>query len=52
MPVPMTSIQYVQLRLSQAVATSADRTQSEQGDLLARLLAMAFAAARKSAVTL
>ncbi|HEU4318521.1 MAG TPA: hypothetical protein VFS66_00405 [Acidimicrobiia bacterium] len=51
MPLPMTSIQYVQMRLSDAVQTSAERTDVEQRDLLARLLAVAYAAAQKSPVT-
>jgi hypothetical protein len=50
MPDPMTSIQYVQLRLSEAVETAHERTPSEQSEFLARLLAVAFAAAQKSPV--
>ena len=49
-PVPMTSIQYVQLRLSEAVETAHERSENEQSHLLARLLAVAFAAAKKSPV--
>ena len=52
MPDPMTSLQYVQLRLAEAVETSNERTKDEQSVILARLLAMAFAATRLSPVTL
>ena len=48
MPVPMTSIQYVQLRLTEAVESSHERSQSQQSELLSRLLAVAFAAVQES----
>lgn len=50
MPVPMTSIQYVQQRLVEAVETSQERSPNEQSELLSRLLAIAYAASKDNVV--
>ncbi|HEY6634077.1 MAG TPA: hypothetical protein VI141_00525 [Acidimicrobiia bacterium] len=48
MPTSLITLDVVQDRLAEAVATRGDRTPAEQSRLLADLLAQAFAVSRRS----
>jgi hypothetical protein len=48
---PSSTIDVIQMRLADAVATSRERTPEEQRDLLAGLLATAYAARRRLTTT-